>query len=95
MHLKLLSPLRNSWKKTPRNGVLNVSSLSPPPSVLFYALATTRAAAGGFDEQYKLEHELNTELAKAAKEAGIKTYVLTSSAGAQSKFLFWIPKDEG
>jgi hypothetical protein len=73
----------------------HISSLSPPPSVLFYALATTRAAAGGFDKQYKLEHELNTELAKAAKEAGIKTYILISTAGAQSKFLFWIPKDEG
>ena len=47
------------------------------------------------DKQYKLEHELNTELAKAAKEAGIKTYILISSAGAQSKFLFWIPQDEG
>ena len=73
----------------------HVSSLSPPPSVLFYALGTTRAAAGGFDKQYKLEHELNIELAKAAKEAGIKTYVPYLLRRSQSKFLFWIPQDEG
>jgi uncharacterized protein YbjT (DUF2867 family) len=73
----------------------HISSLSPPPSVLFYALATTRAAAGGFDKQYKFEHELNIELAKAAKEAGIKTYVLISSAGANPNSFFGYPKMKG
>jgi len=62
--------------------VPHMSSLSPPPSILFSALATTRAAAGGFDKQYKLEHDLNVELAKAAKAAGTKVYVLISSNGA-------------
>jgi uncharacterized protein YbjT (DUF2867 family) len=61
-----------------------MSSLIPPPSVLFSALATTRAAAGGFDKQYKLEHDLNVELAEAAKKAGTKVYVLISSSGASS-----------
>ena len=51
-------------------------------------LGTTRAAAGGFDAQYKSVHELNTELAKAAKEDGIKTCVLiTSTAPIQIHFL--------
>jgi uncharacterized protein YbjT (DUF2867 family) len=54
----------------------HVSSLSPVPSVYFCSLATTRAAAGGFDKQYAIEHDLNIELAKAAKAAGTKTYVL-------------------
>ncbi|KAI1612953.1 hypothetical protein EDD36DRAFT_250921 [Exophiala viscosa] len=72
-----------------------ITSLSPPPSILFYALATTRAAAGGFDNQYKFEHEMNTELAKAAKEAGIKTYVLISSTGAHPKSFFGYPRMKG
>src|ERR1700761_2279142 len=62
----------------------HISSLSPAPSVVFSGLATTRAAAGGFENQYKLEHDLNVELAKAAKAAGTKTYVLISSHGAST-----------
>ncbi|KAK4860787.1 hypothetical protein LT330_004518 [Penicillium expansum] len=59
-----------------------LSSLSPTPSIFFSAFATTKAAAGGFDNQYKIEHGLNVELAKAAHEAGTKVYVLISAAGA-------------
>jgi uncharacterized protein YbjT (DUF2867 family) len=59
--------------------------LSPPPLVLFSALATTRAAAGGFDKQYQIEHDKNIELAKAARKVGTKTYVLISSGGANPK----------
>ncbi|KAK4937119.1 Protein fmp52, mitochondrial [Elasticomyces elasticus] len=75
--------------------VSSLSSLSPTPSVLFCALATTRGAAGGFDKQYKLEHDLNIELAKAAKEAGTKTYVLISSGGADPNAYFGYPKMKG
>ncbi|RMZ89184.1 hypothetical protein DV736_g3583, partial [Chaetothyriales sp. CBS 134916] len=60
----------------------HISSISPPPSAFFSALATTRAAAGGFANQYKLEHGLNIELAKAAKAAGTKIYVLISANGS-------------
>ncbi|EDO14770.1 hypothetical protein Kpol_312p9 [Vanderwaltozyma polyspora DSM 70294] len=49
---------------------------------LFSGLATTRAAAGGLDNQYKIDYDLNIELAKAAKEKGCSTLVLVSSAGA-------------
>jgi len=73
----------------------HISSLSPPPSVLFSSLATTRTAAGGFDNQYKLEHDLNIELAKAAKEAGTKTYVLISSTGADTQSSFGYTKMKG
>ncbi|KEF59578.1 uncharacterized protein A1O9_04423 [Exophiala aquamarina CBS 119918] len=75
--------------------VAHVASLSPPPSTLFSSLATTRGAAGGFETQYKLEHDLNIELAKAAKEAGTKTYVLISAAGANSKSSFAYPRMKG
>jgi len=65
--------------------VPHVQSQSPAPQVFFSSLATTRAAAGGFENQYKLEHDLNVELAKAAKEAGTRVYVLISSQGANAK----------
>jgi len=88
-------PVREYIEKDTSKWVPHVSSLSPVPSVLFCALATTRAAAGGFDKQYKLEHDLNIELAKAAKEAGTKTYVLISSAGADVHSFMGYPKMKG
>lgn len=59
-----------------------LSSLTPTPGIFISAFATTKAAAGGFENQYKIEHGLNIELAKAAREAGTKVYVLVSSNGA-------------
>lgn len=59
-----------------------LSSLTPPPSIFFSALGTTRAAAGGFDNQYKLDHDVNVVLARAARDAGVKVYVLISATGA-------------
>ena len=73
----------------------HVASLSPTPTTWFSGLATTRGAAGGFETQYKLEHDLNIELAKAAKEAGTKTYVLISAAGANVKSNFAYPRMKG
>lgn len=70
-------------------------SLSPPPSLFFSALATTRAAAGGFENQYKLEHGLNIEIAKAAKEAGSKVYILISSSNASTGSMFGYAKMKG
>ncbi|KAK9473549.1 protein fmp52-1, mitochondrial [Dipodascopsis tothii] len=64
--------------------------------VLFSALATTRAAAGSFDKQYTLEHDLNLELArKAAEECGCKTYVLVSAQGADAGSRFAYPRMKG
>lgn len=62
---------------------------------MFSALATTRGAAGSFEKQYKLEHDLNIELAKAAKESGTKTYVLISGSGADPKAYFNYVKMKG
>ncbi|KAG5999650.1 hypothetical protein E4U21_006540 [Claviceps maximensis] len=58
-----------------------LSALSPAPRTLFSALGTTRAAAGGITNQWKIDHDLNVELAKAAKDAGVKTMVFISSSG--------------
>jgi len=49
------------------------------------ALGTTRAAAGGLANQRMIDYELNLQLAKAAKDAGVQTYVLVSYTGATTK----------
>ena len=49
---------------------------------------TTRAAAGGFETQYKLEHTLNLGLAKAVKVSGTKLSLHISSAGASKNSMF-------
>ncbi|KAJ5316983.1 hypothetical protein PENANT_c030G03763 [Penicillium antarcticum] len=59
-----------------------LSSLTPTPDIFISSFATTKAAAGGFENQYMIEHGLNVELAKAAREAGTKVYVLISASGA-------------
>ena len=75
--------------------VPHLASLSPAPSILFSALATTRAAAGSFAEQYKLEHDLNVELAAAARKAGTRVYVLISGSGASPTSMMAYPKMKG
>jgi uncharacterized protein YbjT (DUF2867 family) len=58
-------------------------------------IGTTRAAAGGLEKQRKIDYDLNFELARAAKDAGVQTYVLISSAGATSKGLVPYTKMKG
>ncbi|KAF1911967.1 hypothetical protein BDU57DRAFT_523237 [Ampelomyces quisqualis] len=65
------------------------------PKIFFSGLATTRADAGGFDNQRLIDYDLNLDLAKAAKTAGVETYVLISSAGADSKSMFAYMKMKG
>ncbi|KAF1941646.1 NAD dependent epimerase/dehydratase family protein-like protein [Clathrospora elynae] len=64
-------------------------------SIIFSALGTTRAQAGGFENQRKIDYDLNVELATAAKEAGVETYVLISTNGANSKSWVGYPKMKG
>ena len=53
--------------------------------VLFSALGTTLKQAGSKEKQYKIDFTFNFNFAKTAKENGIKSYVLVSSVGANSK----------
>ncbi|KAF2091802.1 NAD(P)-binding protein [Saccharata proteae CBS 121410] len=55
-----------------------------PPRLFLSALGSTRAAAGGLANQRKIDYDLNLALAKAAKDAGVTTYVLISTTGANS-----------
>ncbi|KKK25887.1 NAD dependent epimerase/dehydratase family protein [Aspergillus rambellii] len=72
-----------------------LSSLTPAPSIFISSFATTRGAAGGFDNQYKVEHGLNIEMAKAARDAGTKVYVLISSSGASTSSTFAYTRMKG
>lgn len=68
-----------------------LAQLAPPPSVVISALATTRAQAGGIQQQWKIDHDLNIEIARAAKEAGARTYVFVSSAGTRGPGHTYMP----
>ncbi|ABN67032.1 predicted protein [Scheffersomyces stipitis CBS 6054] len=59
-------------------------------SAFFSAFGTTRAAAGSADNFKKIDYGINYEAAKAAKAAGVETFVLVSTIGAnaQSSFLY-------
>jgi hypothetical protein len=72
-----------------------LSSITPPPSIFFSALGTTRDAAGGVEGQRKIDLELNLSLAEAAKKSGVKVYVLISTGGANANSFFAYPKMKG
>ena len=58
--------------------------LSPPPGAFISALGTTRGLAGSFEAQRAIDYDLNLSLANAAKDSGIKVYVLISSAAVSA-----------
>jgi len=68
-----------------------ISTLNPKPSTVFNAVGTTKAAAGGVENQWKIDHDLCIEIAKAAKEADVKTYVFISSAGTRGLLASYVP----
>ncbi|KAK9428968.1 hypothetical protein V1505DRAFT_276638, partial [Lipomyces doorenjongii] len=83
-------PVKESLTTSGTNKVSNVVTTDIPASIppttttkiLFSGLGTTRAAAGGFDNQYKIDHDMNLAVAKAAKAVGASTYVLVLATGA-------------
>lgn len=68
-----------------------LSSLDPKPTIVFNAVGTTRAAAGGIQNQWKIDHDLVIENAKAAKEAGVKTFVFISASGTRGLLSGFVP----
>jgi uncharacterized protein YbjT (DUF2867 family) len=68
-----------------------IATLSPKPSVVFNAIGTTRSQAGGIQNQWKIDHDLCIENAKAAKDAGLKTYVFISSRGTRGFLSRYLP----
>ncbi|KAK4034420.1 hypothetical protein C8A01DRAFT_49178 [Parachaetomium inaequale] len=68
-----------------------LAGTKPTPSTVFSALGTTRQQAGGLANQWKIDHDLNVELARAAKDAGVRNFVFVSSAGTGSMFATALP----
>jgi uncharacterized protein YbjT (DUF2867 family) len=61
------------------------------PQIFFSALGTTKAKAGDFQAQRRIDLDLNLQLAKSAKDAGVKVYVLISGGlggGSNSRIPF-------
>lgn len=61
---------------------------STASTILFSALGSNRADSGTFEAQRKIDFDLNLAVARAAKESGVKTYVLVSTGGASSASRF-------
>ncbi|KAL2017164.1 hypothetical protein VTK56DRAFT_2533 [Thermocarpiscus australiensis] len=68
-----------------------LAALTPPPTTVISALGTTRAQAGGIANQWKIDHDLNVELARAAKQAGVRHFVFVSSAGTRNPLSKLLP----
>lgn len=60
-----------------------LASLSPAPTTVYSAVGTTRAQAGGVANQWKIDHDLNVDIVKAAKTRGVKNFVFISSGGTR------------
>lgn len=69
----------------------SIAGLQPPLSVIFNAVGTTRAAAGGLQNQWKIDHDLCIANARAARDAGVQTYVFISSAGTRGIVSRYLP----
>ena len=71
-------------------------TLYPSDTELFFsALGTTARQAGSVAAQRKIDFDLNTALAKAAKDAGVKIYVLISTSGASPTSMIPYSKMKG
>lgn len=63
--------------------------------VLFSALGTTAGKAGSEEEQYKVDYQYQWDVAHAARQNGISTYVLISSVGANAESPFFYLRTKG
>jgi len=89
---KLQSPKLAAYQETHTSKWAGmISTLSPKPSAVFNAMGTTRAAAGGLQNQWKIDHDLCIENAQAAKAAGVTNYVFISSAGTRGLLSGYVP----
>ncbi|OJI98643.1 hypothetical protein ASPVEDRAFT_25504 [Aspergillus versicolor CBS 583.65] len=84
-HLQpLLEKDTTKWPST-------LKTITPPPSIVYNAIGTTRAAAGGTANQWKIDHDLVIDTVQAAKEAGARTFVFVSSGGTRGSLSKYVP----
>jgi uncharacterized protein YbjT (DUF2867 family) len=60
------------------------------PGAVFAAIATSRSQSG-LAGQWKIDHDLNVELAEAARAAGTHTYLFVSSGGTRGLLSGYAP----
>jgi len=63
--------------------------------VLYSMLGTTRATAGSKEAQWRVDFTYQYEVAKAAKENGVRTMVLMSAMGANAQSTFFYSRMKG
>ncbi|WP_436374816.1 NAD(P)H-binding protein [Cytobacillus sp. BC1816] len=63
--------------------------------VLFSCLGTTLKAAGSKEAQWKIDYDYQYQVAEAARENNVSTYVLVSSGGSSPNSLFFYPRMKG
>ncbi|BCS20511.1 uncharacterized protein APUU_20943A [Aspergillus puulaauensis] len=84
-HLQpLLEKDTTKWPST-------LKTITPPPSTVYNAIGTTRAAAGGIANQWKIDHDLVIDTVRAAKEAGARIFVFVSSGGTRGFLSKYVP----
>ena len=72
-----------------------LQELKPYPTALITALGTTRAQAGSFEAQRKIDYDLNLALLEAAKDSQSKIGVLISATGTSAKSMMPYSKMKG
>lgn len=65
------------------------------PKICYTSLATTRGAAGSAKAFVDIDYGINIDIAKAAKESGVETFVLISLIGANARSPFLYLKTKG
>lgn len=83
--------LRATVEPSTEQWAAKLSTLQPAATTVYSSVGTTRAAAGGIENQRKIDHDLNVEVARAAKKAGAKTFVFISSAGTRGLMASHVP----
>jgi uncharacterized protein YbjT (DUF2867 family) len=80
----ILEPDTTKWASS-------IANVTPKPDTIISAVGTTRAQAGSLANQWKIDHDLNIELATAAKDAGVRTFVFVSSGGTRGMLSSFAP----
>jgi uncharacterized protein YbjT (DUF2867 family) len=63
--------------------------------VLFSSLGTTKARAGSESAQYRVDYTFQHNVAQAAAQNGVPTYVLVSSVGADARSRWFYMRTKG
>ncbi|NCW12919.1 MAG: NAD-dependent epimerase/dehydratase family protein [Chitinophagia bacterium] len=63
--------------------------------ILYSALGTTLREAGSSTQQFKIDYSYQYEVAKAASDNGVGTYILVSSYGANAKSAIFYSRMKG